>query len=45
VRFEPPPGATDCRSARILDTATGAYSRAARVCDVPADRDDQAPAR
>jgi hypothetical protein len=44
-RYDPPPGASHCRSARILDRETGAYSLTARLCDV-ADADaSQPPAR
>lgn len=44
-RYDPPPGAVDCRSARILDPETGAYSLAARVCDVADADTSQPPAR
>jgi len=45
ARFDPPPGATQCRSARLLDPATRAYSVDARICEVGARAADQDPAR
>jgi len=37
LRFEPPAGAVDCRSARLWDPRSNAYSAVANVCDL--DRD------
>jgi hypothetical protein len=44
-RFEPPPGALDCRTARLLDPVTDAYTVSARVCDLADAESPQPPAR
>lgn len=37
LRYEPPAGAADCRSARLWDPRTRAYSEVAKVCDLDPD--------
>lgn len=44
-RFEPPPGAIDCRAARLWDPGSDAYAIAARVCRPDETASAQPPAR